>query len=145
MVELVERACAFFSHLLLLLWHSSLMSGLGLPYQAPLFRGSISGFETFVFFTVRGHQPLAQPQTWRTRVPLLVWIIPFDLSCLGDLTSSYATSGIALRVIWPHKPCHYVKVETPSGGFLVILEPNYKWTCYNNVCSEVSMLPPSLR
>jgi hypothetical protein len=63
------------------------------------FRGLISGFETFVFFTVRGRQPLAQPPTWTTRVSLLVWIIPFNLSGLGDPTSSYATAGIALRVI----------------------------------------------
>jgi ABC-type transport system involved in cytochrome c biogenesis permease subunit len=51
------------------------------------------------FFTVRGRQPLVQPPTWRTRVSLLVWIIPFDLSGMGDPTSSYATAGIALRVI----------------------------------------------
>jgi hypothetical protein len=63
------------------------------------FRGLTSGFETFVFFTVRGRQPLAQPPTWRTRVSLLVWIMPFDLPGLGDPTSSYATAGIALRVI----------------------------------------------
>jgi hypothetical protein len=60
------------------------------------FRGLILGFETFVFFMVRGRQPLAQPPTWRTRVSLLVWIIPFNLSGLGDPTSSYATTGIAL-------------------------------------------------
>jgi hypothetical protein len=80
------------------------------------FRGLISGFETFVFFTVIGRQPLAQPPTWRTRISLLVRIIPFDLSGLGDPTSSYATAGIALRVILPRKPHHYVKVETLSGG-----------------------------
>jgi hypothetical protein len=57
------------------------------------FRGLISGFESFVFFTVRGRQPLAQPPTWRTRVSLLAWINPFDLSGLGDPTSSYATAG----------------------------------------------------
>jgi hypothetical protein len=67
------------------------------------------------FFTVRGLQPLAQHPTWRTMVSLLVWIIPFDLSGLGDSSNSYATAGIALRVIWPRKPHHYVKVETPSG------------------------------
>jgi hypothetical protein len=63
------------------------------------FRGLISGFETFVFFTVRGRQPLAQPPSWRTRVSILDWNIPLDLSGLGDPTSSYATAGIALRVI----------------------------------------------
>jgi hypothetical protein len=52
-----------------------------------------------IFFMVRGRQPLAHPPTWRTRVSLLVWIIPFDLSGMGDPTSSYATAGIALRVI----------------------------------------------
>jgi hypothetical protein len=59
------------------------------------FRGLISGFETFVFSKVRGLQPLAQPPTWRTTVSLLSWIIPFDMSGLGD----HATAGIALRVI----------------------------------------------
>jgi hypothetical protein len=73
-----------------------------------------------VFFTVRGRQPLAQPPTWRTRVSLSVWIIPFDLSGLGDPTSSYATAGIALKVIWPRKPHHYVRVETPSGGIFYL-------------------------
>jgi hypothetical protein len=28
-----------------------------------------------------------------------VWIITFDLSDMGDTTSSYATSGIVLRII----------------------------------------------
>jgi hypothetical protein len=51
------------------------------------------------FFKVRGRQPLAQPPTWRSRVCLLVWIIPFDLSGMGGPTGSYATAGIALRVI----------------------------------------------
>jgi hypothetical protein len=68
------------------------------------FRGLISSFETFVFFTVIGRQPLAQPPTWRTRVSLLVWIIPFDLSGLGDPTSSYATAGIDLRSFDPASP-----------------------------------------
>jgi hypothetical protein len=76
------------------------------------FWGLISGFESFIFFMVRGRQPLAQPPTWRTRVSLLVWMIPFDLSGLGDPTSSYASAGIALRVIWPHKPHHTIGGET---------------------------------
>jgi len=47
---------------------------------------------------------------------LFVWAITFDLSGLGDTSSSYATAGLALRIIWSHKPHHYVKVVTPSGG-----------------------------
>jgi hypothetical protein len=43
---------------------------------------------------------------------LFVWLLPFDLSGMGDATSSYATLGIDLRV----KPHHHDKVETPSVG-----------------------------
>jgi hypothetical protein len=86
------------------------------PLSSPSIRGFIPGFETLIIFAGTGRQPLAQPATWRTRVSLLVWIIPFDVSSMGGPTSSYATAGLALRVIWPHKPHHYVKVETPSGG-----------------------------
>jgi hypothetical protein len=35
---------------------------------------------------------------------------------MGDLTSSYATAGIALRVSGALKPHHHDKVETPSVG-----------------------------
>jgi len=58
------------------------------------------------------------PLPRRTGVSLLVWAITFDLSGKGDPTSSYATAGVALRIIWPLKPSHYFKVETPSGGQL---------------------------
>jgi hypothetical protein len=40
-----------------------------------------------------------------------VRIITLDLPGLGDPASSYATAGIALRIIWPSKPHHYFKVE----------------------------------
>jgi hypothetical protein len=86
------------------------------PLSSPSIRRLIPCFEILIFFTVRSRQPLAQPPTWRTRLSVLVWIIPFDLSGMGGPTSSYATAGIALRVIWPHKAHHYVKVETPSWG-----------------------------
>jgi hypothetical protein len=49
-------------------------------------------------------------------VSLFVWVITFDLSFVGDLASSYATAGLALTIIWPHKPRHYVTVGTYSGG-----------------------------
>jgi hypothetical protein len=46
-----------------------------------------------------------------------------DLCDMGGPKSSYATAGIALRLIWPHKPHHYVTVGIPSlaveeGGIL---------------------------
>ena len=76
------------------------------------------------FFPGWGRYPHTHPPTWRTRVSLSVWVITFDLSCLGDPASSYATTGLALRIIWPHKPHHYVKVETPSGGILYFASNN---------------------
>jgi hypothetical protein len=63
---------------------------------------------------VAGRTPNHLPR--RTGVFVLVWAITFDLSGMGGSTSSYATAGIALRIIWPLKPSHYFKVETPSGS-----------------------------
>jgi hypothetical protein len=46
---------------------------------------------------------------------------PFDLSGLGDRTSSYVTAGVALRVTEAHKLPHHVKVETPLGEKCIFL------------------------
>jgi hypothetical protein len=60
----------------------------------------IIGFLTILLFYGDGFvSPVPQPPTWRTRVSLFVWIITFDLSGMGDPASSYATAGIALRII----------------------------------------------
>jgi hypothetical protein len=56
-----------------------------------------------------------QPPTWRTRVPFLVWPLPFDLSAKGDPTISYATDGIAVLVIGVLKLPYHGKVEAPTG------------------------------
>jgi hypothetical protein len=72
-------------------------------------------FSSIRFFLGRGCWPCAQPPTWRARVSLFVWLLPFDLSGLGDSTSSYATAGIALRVAEARKIPHHNMVETPSG------------------------------
>jgi hypothetical protein len=55
-------------------------------------------------------EPHAQPPTWRTRVSLLVRTISFDLSGIGGPTSCYATANITLRVLWPRKAHHWVKM-----------------------------------
>jgi hypothetical protein len=55
-----------------------------------------------------------------TRVSLFVWLLPLDLSGIGDPTSSYATVGIALRVSGGLKSHHHDKVETPSVGIFII-------------------------
>jgi len=48
-------------------------------------------------------------------------VLSFDLSDKGGPTSSYATAGIALRIIAPRKPPYpakdaFVTVEIPQGG-----------------------------
>ena len=35
--------------------------------------------------------------------------ITLDLSGMGGSTSSVATTSIALRIMWPHRPHHYIK------------------------------------
>ena len=82
------------------------------------------GFLNTGFFPGWGRYPHTHPPTWRTRVSLSVWVITFDLSGLGDPASSYVTTGLALRIICPHKPHPYVKVETPSGGILYFASNN---------------------
>ena len=74
---------------------------------------------------VASHTP--NPLLRRAGVSLLVWIITFDLSGMGDPISSYATAGIALRIIWPLKPSHCFKVETPSGGKYYYYYYYYVW------------------
>jgi len=39
---------------------------------------------------------------------------------MGGPTSSYATAGIALRVISVLKPPHHDKVEIPRGGLIFV-------------------------
>jgi hypothetical protein len=60
-----------------------------------------------------GCKPHAQPPIWKTRLSL-VWLLPLDLSGMGDPTSSYAPAGIALRVSGVLKSHRHDKVETPS-------------------------------
>jgi len=98
------------------------LPGLGLPHKTPPFIPIFSSsppssfpcsqvvvyllnpseaslrFPERKFFSGVGSYPHAQPPTWRTRVSLFVWVITFDLSGLDDPASSYATSGLALRI-----------------------------------------------
>jgi hypothetical protein len=84
-------------------------------------------FPEHKFFSGVESYPHAQPPTWRLRVSHFVWVITFDLSGLGDSASSYATAGLAVRIIWPHKPHHYVEVGTPSGGHQWFTIKNKYW------------------
>jgi hypothetical protein len=71
-----------------------------------------------LIFMVWGCQPHAQPPTWRSRVSLFVWLLPLDLSDVGDPTSSYATASIALRISGALKPHHHSKVEVGKEDYL---------------------------
>jgi hypothetical protein len=51
-----------------------------------------------------------------TRVSIFVWLLPLDLSDMGDPTSSYTTAGIVLKVSKALKPHHHDKMETASVG-----------------------------
>jgi hypothetical protein len=67
--------------------------------------------------------PTPKPPTWRTRVSLLVWHLPRNLTGMGGPTSSYAAAGMALEFIGAHKPLTqqrsaFDKVEIPSRGAL---------------------------
>jgi hypothetical protein len=44
------------------------------------------------------------------------------LTCLTweALPVANATASIALGIMWPHKPHHYVKVGVPSGGLQIL-------------------------
>jgi len=59
-----------------------------------------------------------------------VWVVTFDLSDVGGPTSSYATASIALRIIGPLKPHHYVKVGILSGLWGTFM--NVKLSTKNN-------------
>jgi hypothetical protein len=41
---------------------------------------------------------------------------PFTCLAWEALTVAYATAGIAVGIMWPHKPHHYIKVGIPSWG-----------------------------
>jgi hypothetical protein len=84
-------------------------------HDSPLWALAFLGFLNNLIFMGWG-QPHAQPPTWRTSVSLFIWLLPLDLSGLGDPTSSYATTIIALRVSGGLKPHHHNKVWLASMG-----------------------------
>jgi hypothetical protein len=60
--------------------------------------------------------PMPNPPTWRTRVPLLVWHLPRNLSGMGGPACSYAAADIALEFIGAHKPPHPTTECFGQGG-----------------------------
>jgi hypothetical protein len=56
-------------------------------------------------------------------VSLFIWFITFDQSGMGHASRRYATVGIALRPMLPHKPHHKVKV----GKVSINMGPKMLW------------------
>jgi hypothetical protein len=70
-------------------------------------------------FTGWCRQPHAQPSTWRTRVSLLVWHLPRNLSGMGGPASSYAAASMALEFTGAHKPPHAATKCFRRGGYTI--------------------------
>ena len=106
---------------------SSAMHGATAPsgLWPPSKDASIPSGPSLTFSTGRGCQFHAQPPTWKTRVSPFVWVITFDLPNMRDLTSNYANAGIALRILWPRKPHHAVKVERDAIRRVTLVYPQY--------------------
>ncbi|PNF24478.1 hypothetical protein B7P43_G06318 [Cryptotermes secundus] len=86
---------------------------------------------------------------FRSLLPALVfrfWCLsssdayPFDLSSKGGPASSYATAGIALRVLGILKPPHHDEVETPTRGDLVTLNKWRRIASFNCLSYQLSMV-----
>jgi hypothetical protein len=88
-------------------WHSYLLRGARVEYHdlhqdqwhSYLLRGARVLAELYVRFRnnkfLQGGvvSPTPNPPTWRTRVSLLVWHLPRNLSGMGGRTSSYAATA----------------------------------------------------
>ena len=64
----------------------------------------VKGFLTVKTVMGWSCEPHAQPSASMARVSLFIRVIPFNLCGMRDLTTSYATAGIAHRIIKPSKP-----------------------------------------
>jgi hypothetical protein len=58
------------------------------------------------------------PQPGGPGYPFLSGSSPLTCLAWEALPVAHATASIALEIIWPHKPRHYAKVGTPSGGLI---------------------------
>ena len=68
------------------------------------------------FFLGAVVSPTPNPQPGGPGYPFLSGSSPLTCLAWEALPVAYATASIALRIMWRHKPHHYVKVGIPSGG-----------------------------
>jgi hypothetical protein len=69
-----------------------------------------------------GHQPHAQPPTWRTRVPLFIWQLPWNLCSMDSSINTQAATGIVFNHLDACKSSH----PQEKGE----REPSTKWRWY---------------
>jgi hypothetical protein len=99
------KTCSSLLHLLL--WRFGPFSGHGLSSLLPLPRLQLRFQNKSKFYRVGLLATRPTPILEGQCIPF-VWVITFDLPVMGAPASSYATAGIALRILWPRKPRHYV-------------------------------------
>jgi hypothetical protein len=79
-----------------------------------------SNFVIISFLLCGVVSPTPKPQTGGPGYPFLSGSSPLTCLAREALPVAYATASIALGIMWPHKPHHYVKVGIPSGGNAMI-------------------------
>jgi hypothetical protein len=98
----------YFLLLLLLLWRFGSFSGHGLPNRLPLPKLQFRFRDKPNFYKVGLWAPRPTPKLEDQGVSFCLghhlWPFRYGSPC-------YATAGIAVRVIWPHKPRHCVKLR----------------------------------
>jgi hypothetical protein len=103
---LSKKILPFFSHL------SPTLSIIAKSIQLFLY----STFVTISFLLCGVVRPTPNPQPGRPGYPFLSGSSPLTCLAWEDLPVADATASIALGIMLPHKPYHYVKLGTPSGG-----------------------------
>jgi len=77
-----------------------------------------STFVTVSFLLYRVVSPTPNPQPGGPGCPFLSGSSPLTCLAWEALPVAYANASVALRIMWPHKTHHYVKLGTPSGGMM---------------------------
>ena len=73
----------------------------------------------YVFYELGVVSLTPNPQLGGSEYPFLSGSSPLTCLTWKALTVAYATANIALGIIWPHKPHHYVKVRIPSEWIII--------------------------
>jgi hypothetical protein len=69
------------------------------------------GFETFLFYGVRLSAPRSNPNM---EGQVILICLGHHLSRMGHPTNSYTTASVAIRIIWPLTPHHYIGTSVPA-------------------------------